>query len=166
MVGGSLRVGHSLPAALAAALEDAPDPARREFGRAVTDERLGRPLEDALEQLCDRMDNREVEHVSLLARLQREAGADAAEMIDQVVATVRERQELRRTVRTLTAQGRLAQAILSALPPAALLLMTVTNPPYVEPLFHTSIGHIVLGASAALVVAGSLVIRRIVTIKV
>ena len=166
VVGGSLRVGHSLPAALAAALEDAPDPARREFGRAVTDERLGRPLEDALEQLCDRMDNREVEHVSLLARLQREAGADAAEMIDQVVATVRERQELRRTVRTLTAQGRLAQAILSALPPAALLLMTVTNPPYVEPLFHTSIGHIVLGASAALVVAGSLVIRRIVTIKV
>jgi tight adherence protein B len=166
VVGGSLRVGHSLPTALTAALDDAPDPARREFARAVSDERLGRPLEDALEEVCDRMDNRDVEHVSLLARLQREAGADAAEMIDQVVATVRERQELRRTVRTLTAQGRLAQLILSVLPPAALLLLSVTNPPYVEPLFETNIGHVVLATSAVLVVLGSLVIQRIVTIKV
>lgn len=166
VVGGSLRVGHSLAAALTAALDDAPDPARREFARAVTDERLGRPLEDALEEVCDRMDNRDVEHVSLLARLQREAGADAAEMVDQVVTTVRERQELRRTVRTLTAQGRLAQLILSMLPPAALLLLSVTNPPYVEPLFETSIGHVVLATSAVLVVLGSLVIQRIVTIKV
>lgn len=166
VVGGSLRVGHSLPAALAAALDDAPDPARREFARVVTDERLGRPIEDALEHVCVRMDSRDVEHVSLLARLQREAGADAAEMIDQVVATVRERQELRRTVRTLTAQGRLAQLILSILPPAALFLLTVTNPPYVEPLFHTSIGHVVLGIAAVLVVLGSLAIKRIVAIKV
>jgi tight adherence protein B len=166
VVGGSLRVGHSLPAALSAALDDAPDPARREFERVVTDERLGRPIEDALEQVCIRMDSRDVEHVSLLARLQREAGADAAEMIDQVVTTVRERQELRRTVRTLTAQGRLAQLILSLLPPGALLLLTVTNPPYVEPLFHTNIGHVVLGLAAVLVVLGSLVIKRIVAIKV
>lgn len=166
VVGGSLRVGHSLPAALTAALDDAPDPAKREFSRVVRDEQLGMPIEDALEEVCVRMHSREVQHVSLLAKLQREAGADAAEMIDQVVATVRERQELRRTVRTLTAQGRLAQIILSLLPPGALFLITVTNPPYVEPLFQTNIGHVVLGVSAALVVAGSLVIKKIVAIKV
>lgn len=166
VVGGSLRVGHSLPAALMAALDGAPDPTRREFTRVVTDEQLGLPIEDALERVCVRMDSRDVEHVSLLAKLQREAGADAAEMIDQVVATVRERQDLRRTVQTLTAQGRLAQLILSILPPAALLLLSITNPPYVEPLFQTTIGHVVLGISASLVLMGSLVIRRIVAIKV
>ena len=111
------------------------------------------------------MRNREVEHVALLARLQREAGADAAEMVDQVVATVRERQELRRTVRTLTSQGRLAQMILSVLPCASLLLLTVTNPGYVEPLYETSPGHVVLGLAAVLVVTGAFVIQRIVTIK-
>ena len=103
-------MGHGLTGALKAALDEAPDPARREFARAVADERLGMPLEDALGACRDRMDNREVEHMSLLAKLQREAGADAAEMVDQVVSTVRERQELRRMVRTLTAQGRFAQA--------------------------------------------------------
>jgi tight adherence protein B len=166
VVGGSLRAGHSLQSALASGLEDAPEPARRQFARAVADEQLGMPLEDALQALARRMDNREVEHISLLAKLQREAGADAAEMVDQVVATMRERQELRRAVRTLTAQGRLAQVILSILPVAALLLLTVTNRPYVDPLYSTSIGHTLLGVSAALVVAGSLVIRRIVTFRI
>jgi tight adherence protein B len=166
VVGGSLRVGHSLPAALSSALDEAPDPARREFARAVADERLGMPLEEALEAMSDRMKSQEVKHIALLAKLQREVGSDAAEMVDQVVATVRERLELRRTVQTLTAQGRFAQLVLSVLPLGALALLTVTNESYVDPLFTTSGGHIVLAIAATLVIAGSLVISKIVSIKI
>jgi len=166
VVGGSLRVGHSLPAALSAALDEAPEPARREFARAVADERLGMQLEDALETVSERMKSNEVRHVALLAKLQREVGSDAAEMVDQVVATVRERQQLRRTVQTLTAQGRFAQLILSVLLLGALVFMTLTNKPYVEPLYTTSGGHVVLAIAAVLVIVGSLVIRRIVKIKI
>jgi tight adherence protein B len=166
VVGGSLRVGHSLTGALASALDEAPDPARREFARAVTDERLGMPLEDALEGVSERMDNREIEHISLLAKLQREAGADAGEMVDQVVATVRERQELRRIVRTLTAQGRFSQMVLTLLPVGSLLFLTVAAGDYVDPLYTTSGGHIVLGVAAALLICGALVIRKIVSFKV
>ena len=166
VVGGSLRVGHGLTGALNAALDEAPDPARREFARAVADERLGMPLEDALELVSDRMDNREVEHISLLAKLQREAGADAGEMVDQVVSTVRERQELRRMVRTLTAQGRFSQIVLTLMPIGSLLFLTVAYNDYVYPLYHTSAGHIVLGLAAVLLLCGALAIRKIVTFKV
>ena len=166
VVGGSLRVGHSLTGALASALEEAPDPARREFTRAVADERLGMPLEEALEKMSDRMDNREIEHISLLAKLQREAGADAAEMVDQVVATVRERQELRRLVRTLTAQGRFSQIVLTVLPIGSLTFLTVAYPDYVDPLYHTQAGNLVLGLAALLLLCGALFIRKIVTFKV
>jgi tight adherence protein B len=166
VVGGSLRVGHSLTGALASALDEAPDPARREFARAVTDERLGMPLEDALEGVSERMDNREIEHISLLAKLQREAGADAGEMVDQVVATVRERQELRRIVRTLTAQGRFSQMVLTLLPVGSLLFLTVAARDYVDPLYTTSGGHIVLAVAAVLLICGALAIRKIVSFKV
>jgi tight adherence protein B len=166
VVGGSLRVGHSLTGALASALDEAPEPARREFARAVADERLGMPLEEALELVSDRMENREVEHISLLAKLQREAGADAGEMVDQVVATVRERQELRRMVRTLTAQGRFSQLVLTAMPVGSLLFLTVAYNDYVHPLYHTTAGHIVLGLAAVLLVCGALAIRKIVSFKV
>lgn len=166
VVGGSLRVGHSLTGALTSALDEAPDPARREFARAVADEKLGMPLEEALELVSERMDNREVEHISLLAKLQREAGADAGEMVDQVVSTVRERQELRRMVRTLTAQGRFSQLVLTLMPIGSLLFLTVAYNDYVYPLYHTTPGHIVLGLAAVLLLCGALAIRKIVTFKV
>jgi tight adherence protein B len=166
VVGGSLRVGHSLTGALTSALDEAPDPARREFARAVADERLGMPLEEALEDVAERMDNREVEHISLLAKLQREAGADAGEMVDQVVTTVRERQELRRMVRTLTAQGRFSQLVLTLLPIGSLSFLTFAYNDYVQPLYTTTPGNIVLGVAAVLLFLGALAIRKIVTFKV
>jgi tight adherence protein B len=166
VVGGSLRVGHSLTGALAASIDQAADPTRREFARAVADERLGMPLEDALAAIADRMENREVEHISLLAKLQREAGADAGEMVDQVVATVRERQDLRRMVRTLTAQGRFSQLVLSLMPIGSLAFLTITYGDYVDPLYHTGAGHIVLGVAAVLLLCGALAISKIVSFKV
>jgi tight adherence protein B len=166
VVGGSLRVGHSLTGALASALDEAPEPARREFARAVTDERLGMPLEEALEGVSERMDNREIEQIALLAKLQREAGADAGEMVDQVVATVRERQELRRIVRTLTAQGRFSQIVLTLLPVGSLLFLTLAARDYVDPLYTTAAGHVVLGVAAFLLACGALAVRKIVSFKV
>lgn len=166
VVGSSLRAGYSFPAAMAAGLDDAPDPVRREFARAVSDERLGAPLDEALEAIARRMDNRDVDQVALLALLQREAGADAAEMLDGVVTTIRERQELQRTVRTLTAQGRLSRTILTALPVVVLLGMTATNPDYVDPLYDTGLGRGLLIAAVAMIIAGSLAIKRIVNFEI
>jgi tight adherence protein B len=87
-------------------------------------------------------------------------------MVDQVVATVRERQELRRTVRTLTAQGRFSQLVLTALPIGSLLFLTVTYKDYVDPLYTTTAGHLVLAAAALLLTCGALAIQKIVSFKV
>ena len=166
VVGGAMRAGHGLPAALSSVLDEAPEPARREFARAIADERLGAPLEDSLQGLAERMQNRDVEQVALLARLQREAGANAAEMLDRVVDTIRERQALRRSVRTLTAQGRMSRWILTGLPVVVLAGLTLTNKTYVEPLFNTGIGRFLMLVSLLMLVAGSLLIKRIVNFEI
>jgi tight adherence protein B len=166
VVGSTLRAGHSFPAALATGIEDAPEPTRSEFARAIADERLGAPLNEALEDVARRMESRDVDQVALLALLQREAGADAAEMLDGVVVTIRERQELRRTVRTLTAQGRLTRLILTALPIAVVLGLSASNPDYLDPLFHTSIGRTLAIAAVGMLIMGSLAIKRIVDFEI
>jgi tight adherence protein B len=166
VVGGAMRAGHSLPAALSSVLEDAPEPTRREFGRVVADERLGAPIEEALEDLAERMANRDIEQLALLARMQREVGANAAEMLDRVVDTIRERQELRRTVRALTAQGRLSRWVLTILPIGILLFLTITNRTYVDPLYSTGLGNLLLGVAAVMVILGSLFIKRIVDFRI
>jgi tight adherence protein B len=166
VLSSALRAGHSFVGALSVVVNDAPEPAKTEFSRVVADEQLGVPIEDALRVVVERMDNRELEQVALVAALQRETGGNTAEVLDRVTDTIRERFELRRTVQTLTAQGRLSRWVLTLLPVALLAVITLVNPGYIGILYHSLAGKILLVMAAISVSAGSVVIKRIVDIKV
>ena len=166
VVSSALRAGHSLAGALAVVVDGASEPTRHELQRVVADEQLGVPLEDALAVVVARMDNRDLEQLAFVAKLQRETGGSAAEVIDRVTETVRERFELRRLVGSLTAQGRLSRWVVSLLPVGLLLVIALLNPHYINPLFTKPAGQAMLVAASVLVVGGSLVIKRIVDIKV
>jgi tight adherence protein B len=166
VLAGALRAGHSLVGGLAVMADDSADPSRKEFKRVVTDEQLGIPLEDALKRVGRRMKNRDMDQVALIALLQRETGGSSAEVIDQVTDNVRGRMEVRRLVRTLTAQGRLARWIVSAMPIFLVLMILILYPRFLDPLFDTTFGIVALVVAGLMVVAGSLVIKRIIEIKV
>jgi tight adherence protein B len=89
-----------------------------------------------------------------------------AEVLDRVVDTVRNRFDLRRMVRTLTAQGRLARWILTFLPVFLAGIIGLLDPSYMKPLFTSSGGQVVVAIAAVMVIMGSLAIKRIVEIKV
>ena len=166
IIGSAMRAGHSFPSSLNVVIKDAVEPSHSEFQRAVTDEALGIPLDDALTTVARRMNSKDFEQVAMVAGLQRESGGNSAEVIDRVTETVRERAELRRMIDTLTAQGRLSGGIVTALPIGLLVFLTASNPGYIEPLFNTTGGKVALAAAAAMVVAGYLWIRKIVEIEV
>jgi tight adherence protein B len=166
VLASAIRAGHSFVGALSVVANEAPDPSRAEFQRVVSDEQLGVSLEDALNVVVERMENHDLEQVALVAALQRERGANVAEVLERVTDTIRSRFELRRMVKALTAQGRMARWIVSALPVGLLLAISVLNPGYVEPLFSKTAGQVLLIMAAVMVVAGSYVIKRIVEIKV
>jgi tight adherence protein B len=165
VLASALRAGHSFVGALSVVVDDSPEPSRSELRRVIADEQLGVSLEDALGIVVTRMDNRDLEQVALVAKLQRETGGNTAEVLDRVTETIRERFELRRMVATLTAQGRLSRWIVSFLPVGLLVLITLINPRYMEPLYTTTFGRVLLVVAAVMVVTGSLVIKRIVNIK-
>src|SRR5437763_9829450 len=135
----SLRACHRDAYSLAVVVEISSEPKKSEMQQVVADEQLGVPLEKAVEIVVRRMDNRDLEQVALVAELQRNAGGNAAEVVDRVAETIRERFELRRLINTLTIQGRMSRWIVSALPVALLLLLSVINPQYIHPLVaHTA----------------------------
>jgi len=162
----ALRAGHSLMGALSVVVEDSAEPSRSEFRRVVADEQLGVPLEDALGVVVRRMANRELEQVALVASLQRESGGNAAEVLEKVTDTIRDRSELRRLVKGLTAQGRMSRWVLTLLPVGLVVVISLLNPDYIAPLFEETLGRVMLVTAAVMVVTGSLVIKRIVDIKV
>jgi tight adherence protein B len=166
VVASGLRAGHSMVGGLSLVVNDAAEPSHSEFQRVIADEQLGIPLEDALGTVARRMKNRDIEQVALVSSLQRETGGNSAEVLDRVIENIRERQALRRLIRALTAQGRLSRWIVSFLPVALLLLISAINPSYMKPLFTHTSGHVILALGAVMIVAGSLVIKRIVEFKV
>jgi tight adherence protein B len=166
VIGSALRSGHSFAGSLAVVVESASEPMKSEMQRVVVDEQRGVPVQDSLNVVAKRMASRDVEQLALVAQLQREAGGDAAEVIDTVAATVRERFDLKRMIQTLTMQGRMSRWIVTALPIFVVLVVRLENPTYFHPLTATLFGRIVLILAAAWAVAGSFAIKRIVEIEV
>ena len=166
VLASAMRAGHSFSGALAVVVENAQEPSRRELRRAVHDDQLGISIDVGLRRVAERMGSRDLQQVALLSELQRTAGGNSAEVLDTVVETIRERGEVRRLVRTLTAQGRMARWILTAVPAFAASFLWLLQPEIMNPLFLTTGGHIALVVAATMVVIGSLMIQRIVEIKV
>jgi tight adherence protein B len=112
------------------------------------------------------MNSREVKQIALVSVVQAQTGGNTAEILDQVATNVRARFELKRLVRTLTAQGRVSRWIVTALPIGLFLIILFVNPTYVQPLLHTTTGHILLVLTAVMNVVGSYSIGRIVRVEV
>lgn len=166
VLASALRSGFSFSAALATVVEQAQDPSRRELRRVVADDQLGVPLDQAVRRVAERMRSREVEQVALVAELQRTTGGNIAEVLDVVVGTIRDRQDVRRLLRTLTAQGRMARWILTGLPIVAGLAFYAYQPGVVGPFYAKAIGQVALVIAVILVVCGSLIIQHLVEIEV
>ena len=166
VLASALRAGHSFSGALGVMVGNAGEPARSELRRVAHDEQLGVPPEVAIRRMADRMANRDVEQVALLAELQRTSGGNSAEVLDTVVETIRQRGELRRLVRSLTAQGRLARWILTALPIAMTAFLWFMQPEIMGAFFGSGMGQAALAAAILMVALGSLLIQRIIDIEV
>jgi tight adherence protein B len=166
VLASALRSGHSFIGALSVMVVETEEPSRTEFQRAITDEQLGMVPEEALTKVARRMANEDLEQVALVAALQRQTGGNTAEVLDTVVQTIRERFDLRRLVRTLTAQARISQWVLTGLPVGIGAMVSLLNPHYVKPLYTTGKGQVMLAVAVAMVITGSLLIRRIANIKI
>jgi tight adherence protein B len=166
VLAGALRAGHSLVGAMNVMLEGAAEPFKSEFRRVLQDEQLGVPLDDALMVMSRRMDNPDVEQVAIVTRLQREAGGNTAEVLDRVVDNIRGRMELERLVQVLTAQGRIARYILTAIPVFLLAFFLLVNAPWLEPLWETTLGNFAMVMWVIMLVGGWFAIKKIVEIEV
>jgi tight adherence protein B len=164
-IASAMRTGRSMVEAVGVTADSADQPMRRELERAVADERAGVHLEDALHPIGERMQSAEIEQVAVVAGLHRRTGANITEVLDRVADTARQRVEIRRELRTLTAQARLSRNILTALPVVVVIAIDLIGHEYEKPLFNTTPGVIVLVLGALMVATGYWVMKKIVNIE-
>jgi tight adherence protein B len=162
LLAGSLRAGFGIMQGLDAVARESASPTSDEFRRLVAEIRLGRDLGESLEAMAQRMGNEDFAWVVQAIEIHRQVGGDLAQVLDNVHATIRDRNQVRRQVSALSAEGRLSAQILFILPLGMGLYISATNPNYMAELTGTTFGKGMLVGGALLMVLGGFWMRRIV----
>jgi tight adherence protein B len=163
----ALRSGFSVLQAMEAISRDAPEPTATEFKRVVQEVQLGIDVEDALEHLLNRVESDDLDLVVTAVNIQREVGGNLAEILETISHTIRERVKLKGEIRVLTSQGRMTGYLISGLPIAVALFLSVIQPGFMNPMFESrTCGWPMLGIGLALIGMGMAAIQKIVNIEI
>ena len=164
LMASALRAGHSLLQALAAVASEAEEPASEEFARVINETRVGRELGSSLEEAARRMKSEDFVWVTQAIAINREVGGNLAEVLDGVSGTIRERNQIRRQVKALAAEGKLSALVLMVLPFGVGGFLLVASPGYMTAFTESLLGYGLLGVSVLLLVAGALWLRKTVQV--
>ena len=157
LIARALRAGHSLAAGFNLVAQEMSDPIGGEFSRTFEEQNLGKPLEEALNDLTKRVPNLDLKFFATAIILQRQTGGDLAEILDKIGHLVRERFKIWGQVQALTGEGRLSGIVLLALPPALFAVVYHMNPDYLMLLFTDPMGKKMLVGGIVIAVARRLV---------
>lgn len=161
LIASSLSAGHTFLRAIQMMNEEAEGPLAEEFGRVVSETELGDPLVDALDRLAERIDIRDVDWVVQAIKIQQQVGGKLADLLHTLADFIRAREEIRREIDVLTAEGRVSAIVLGGLPVFLLIAIQVISPDYMQPMYQ-GWGWVWLGAAAAITAASMAIILRMV----
>jgi tight adherence protein B len=166
LLSSTLRAGYSMMQGVEAVSQEAEEPMGAQLRRVVTEARLGRPLEESLDGIADRMESGDFAWAVMAIRIQREVGGNLSELLLTVAETMTERERLRRDINSLTAEGRMSAYVLGMLPIGLGAALFVVNPDYMGKLFEESIGQILLGVSLLMMGIGFAWMFKIIKIDI
>jgi tight adherence protein B len=164
-IAASLKAGHSFKHGLQAVVDESAPPASIELKRVLTEAGLGRPLDDALADMAERVGSDNFAFAITAVTIQRQVGGSLATLFDMVSETVRNRQQFARKIKSLTAMGRMSAYTLVAVPFFIAAMVSLLNPGYMAPLFHSTTGHYLLFGGLTMILIGSSLLKKIVSFK-
>lgn len=165
LLAGSLRAGYSLMQGVEAVSHEMQDPMGRELRRVTVESRLGRPLEEALDDAADRLGSADFRWTVMAIRIQREVGGNLSELLQTVAGTMMERTRLKREVAALTAEGKISAVILGFMPIGLGLSLYVLNRPYITLLFTEFVGQAMLAVATVMAMVGFAWMKKIIKIE-
>jgi tight adherence protein B len=165
LMSSGLRAGHSLLQSLDGVSQEMPQPTSEEFARIINETRLGRDMGQAFDETAARTASEDFAWVANAIAINRQVGGNLAEVLDTVGGTIRERGQIRRQVKALSAEGKLSAIVLMSLPFGVAGFLMVTNPGYLAKLTESPVGYGLIAMAAVLLIVGGLWLRKVTTLK-
>lgn len=138
------------------------DPVKTEFRLLAESAAMGIPLPDAAAKMYDRVPLAEANFFSIVLSIQTKAGGNLSETLGNLSRVLRDRKKMREKIHAMSMEAKASAMIIGALPAGVMLLVYLTSPQYIELLWTTSSGHMMLLGSAVWMSIGVLVMKKMI----
>lgn len=166
IMSNGIKSGLSITQSMERVVMNMTGPIAQEYTLVLNKIRLGMSVEEALNEMGDRVPRQDVQMFVTAVNILKETGGNLSETFSTIVMTIRERQKVEKKIQAMTAQGLMQAVIITLVPFVLLIIFLVIDPNYVKPLFSTPLGWIALAIMLGLQVIGGVMMKKIVTIRV
>jgi tight adherence protein B len=145
---------------------EAPEPVKGEFRRIVDSQQLGLSIPEAALRMQETMPCPEAGFFGIVIQIQAQAGGNLSEALGNLSRVLRDRKKMKAKVQALSMEAKASAIIIGALPFIVAVMVYITSPNYIMPLFTTNVGNLILGISGLWMGMGILVMRKMMNFEV
>ncbi|MDP1630955.1 MAG: type II secretion system F family protein [Caulobacter sp.] len=145
--------------------KECPEPLAGEFRRLIENVGMGMAMDQSLEKMYERMPTSELRFFAIVLAIQQKSGGNLAEALNNLSVVLRARKMMREKIKALSSEAIASSFIIGSLPPGVVVLITVTTPAYMAPMFTEARGHLMLLGAAFWMAAGIFVMRKMINFK-
>ena len=141
---------------------ESPEPMKSEFRAIVETQAVGMPLGEACLKLYENMPVPEANFFGIVISIQQKAGGNLSETLGNLSRVLRDRKKMKGKINAMSQEAKASAAIIGALPVCVMLLVYITSPGYIKPLFTDPLGRLMLAGSALWMCCGILVMKKMI----
>ena len=145
--------------------KECPEPLAGEFRRLVENVGMGMAMDQSLEKMYERMPTNELRFFAIVLAIQSKTGGNLAEALGNLSSVLRSRKLMREKIKALSSEATASAMIIGSMPPAVILLISVTTPAYMAIMYHDPRGNMLLLGGALWMSLGIFVMRRMINFK-
>ena len=161
-----IRAGLPLSDCMRVIVTETTEPVRSEFRYIVESQSVGLPLGEAVERIAERVPIAETSFFAIVISIQQKAGGNLSEALANLSRVLRDRKKMRNKVKAVSSEANASAMIIGAMPFAVGFLIFLTSPKYIELLWTTSTGQMMMGVGAFWMGIGIVVMKKMISFEI
>ncbi len=161
----SVKSGLPVNEALKIVAKEIPEPVASEFTRLCEGLKVGVTLDQGLKRMFENMPTPEVNFFGIVMTVQLKSGGNLSEALGNLSAVLRDRKRLQGKIKALSSEAKASAMIIGCLPPGVMMMVYFTTPLYIEPLFTTRAGNLMLAGCAVWMSLGVFIMKKMISFK-
>lgn len=161
-----LKAGMPVGEAIAMVSREFTGPVGEEMSKVYDEQKIGIPMAEACLHAAERMPITEMQMFATGISIQQQTGSSLSEILTNLAKVIRARFRLKRKVQALSAEAKASAIIIGSLPILVGVGLSLVNPAYMDPLFHTLKGKFYLYGAMGWMACGILIMKQMINFRI